>query len=238
MSALKPVPPAAPDVAETVHEYILRSLRDAIVSGEFAPGQKLIESDLQVRLGVSRPSLREGLRQLASERLIRMTPNKGPSVAEITWEEAEQIYEMRELLEGQAAALFATRAQDVEVMRLKKSLEAFERASKAPSGFKDLLDSAKSFYEVISQGCGNQMMAEILTGLFARINLLRSRSMSMPERSAESAREMRQLYVAIAARDAKASKAASVYHVRQARRAAQLAFEAHAARAARKQPAA
>lgn len=215
-----------------MHEYILRTLRDAIMAGELSPGQKLVEADLQARLKVSRPSLREALRQLESERLVRITPHKGPSVAEITWPEADQIYEVREILEGHAAMLFASRAARAEVLAVRKALEAFEAATATPTHGKDLLDSTKAFYDVILQGCGNQVIADMLTGLFARINLLRSWSMSLPARSAESAREMRQLYLAIEARDAKAAKAAAIYHVRQARRAAQDAFAARASRGA------
>jgi Transcriptional regulators len=215
-----------------VHEYILRTLRDAIMAGELSPGQKLVEADLHAKLKVSRPSLREALRQLESERLVRITPHKGPSVAEITWPEADQIYEVRELLEGHAAMLFASRATDAEVLAVRKALEAFEAATQAPAHVNDLLEPTKAFYDVILQGCGNQVIADMLLGLFARINLLRSWSMSLPARSAESAREMRQLYLGIEARDAKAAKAAAIYHVRQARRAAQEAFAAHSRRAA------
>lgn len=233
MPRLTAVPPATPP-AESVHDYILRTLRDAIVSGELAPGQRLIEADLYAQLGVSRPSLREALRQLQSERLVRITPYKGPSVAEISWEEAAQIYEARELLEGHAAWLFAQRATDAEVRQMLDALKHFEHAVHAHTHLKDLLDSTKAFYDPILVGCGNHVIADTLTGLFARINLLRSRSMSLPARSVESAREMRALFLAIEARDAEAARAAAVFHVRQARRAAQDAMARHASRAALK----
>ena len=91
-SSLRVGPIAAPVRSQTVG-----NLRDAILAGRFAPGERLVEAELCRLLGVSRPSIREALRQLEAERLVVITPFKGPAVARIEWPEAEQIYEVRVL---------------------------------------------------------------------------------------------------------------------------------------------
>jgi DNA-binding GntR family transcriptional regulator len=216
-------------VAAPVREHVLRALREAIVSGALAPGQKLVEADLCAQLGVSRPSVREALRQLEAERLVRITPYKGPAVAEMTWAEAAEIYEARELLEGHAAFLFAQRASDDNIKQMYQAMKEFEHAAGNHGESSALLDLTKSFYDVILAGCANQVIADVLVGLFARVNLLRSRSMSLSGRAKHSARELRKIYVAIKARDPEAARAAAVAHVRNARDAAQKALNAQPA---------
>lgn len=210
-----------------VRTRVLRSLREAIISGELPPGYRLVEVDLCERLGVSRPSVREALRQLEAERLVRITPYKGPSVASIDWREASEIYEVRVLLEGHAAYLFAERANSRSLSELREALEAFEAAVREgdPAG---MLTATALFYDVILRGCENQTIAEVLTGLLARINLLRSRSMSLHGRSKYSAKELRAIYLAIKRGDPQGSREAAVQHVRNAQAAAQLAFGAAA----------
>ena len=63
------------------------------------------------RPGVSRTSIREALRSLAAEKLVTIVPNRGPSVTRISWEEADAIYQVRALLEGEAMALLARRIE-------------------------------------------------------------------------------------------------------------------------------
>src|SRR5579862_2692037 len=83
-----------------VQSQIVSKLREAILSGHFKPGERLVESTLCEMVNVSRSSLREALRRLEGEKLILNVPNRGPSVAEISWVEAEEIYNARILLEA------------------------------------------------------------------------------------------------------------------------------------------
>ncbi len=77
--------PMSPDMdlrisPRTVQQETVDKLRLAILSGMFQPGNRLVESQLCIQLGISRPSLREALRSLAAERLIEIVPNRGPSI--------------------------------------------------------------------------------------------------------------------------------------------------------------
>jgi len=212
----------------TVTAQIIQKLRDAILSGVFKPGERLLEQRLCYRMGVSRTSLREALRRLEAERLITITPNRGPSVTEIDWAEAQSIYEVRALLEGEAAAQFALRASPAQLEEMKIALADFDRAVSLNSPLERLTATSR-FYAVILSGCGNAVIGEIILGLVARINFLRGRSMSLEGRSRQSAVEMWRIFDAIAKRKPAQARQAAVDHVTAACAAARGAFEAGAA---------
>ena len=207
----------------TIQAQTANKLRDAIVDGLFAPGEKLSEADLCRQMGVSRTSLREALRQLEAERLVTIIPNRGPSVTQITWDEAAAIYETRELLEGEAAARFAERATAAEIQRAKAALADFDRAITVENAHGRLTHTQR-FYQLIIQGCGNPIIGELLQGLFARINFLRARSMSRKGRTKISSQEMWRIYRAIERHNPKAASAAAVQHVKAACAAARDVF--------------
>lgn len=199
----------------TVTGQTVDKLRNAILSGVFKPGERLLEQNLCDWVGVSRTSIREALRRLEAERLITITPNRGPSVTEITWEEAQSIYEVRALLEGEAASLFAERVSPAQLAEMKTALADFDRAASMNAPL-DRLATTERFYSVILAGCGNPVIAEIIQGLVARINFLRARSMSREGRSRKSAAEMWRIFDAIEKRRPGEARRAAVDHVKAA----------------------
>jgi DNA-binding GntR family transcriptional regulator len=209
---------------QTVQTQTANKLRDAILSGYFTPGQRLVEADLCEMMKVSRTSVREALRRLEAEKLITIVPNRGPSVAEITWEEAKEIYDVRAILEGEVAALLAERATADEKREMAQALAAFVKADEADDAI-GRLNTTSRFYDVMLRGCGNRIIGEMLQGLVARINFLRARSMSRTGRAKFSASEMRRILRAIEKKDAAGARAAAVEHVRNACAAAEAVFE-------------
>jgi DNA-binding GntR family transcriptional regulator len=208
---------------QTVHLQTTNKLRDAIVTGHFKPGERLVEANLCELMNVSRTSVREALRRLEAEKLIVIIPNRGPSVAAISWEEAEQIYEARAILEGEAAARFATNATAEGIERMRNALDAFAQAA-ADDDPIGRLTATSQFYNVLLAGCGNQVIHEMLDGLIARINFLRARSMSRTGRARFSLVEMRRILSAIKKRDAALARKAAVDHVNAACLAAREVF--------------
>ena len=204
---------------QTVQGQAVRNLREAIISGMFRPGDRLVEADMCARLGVSRPSLREALRSLEAERLVVIVPNKGPYIPILTLEEAQEIYDVRALLEGEAAALFAHRAAKEAIAIMKGALTAFDQAAKQ-ADLSGEVETTRQFYEQILSGCGNRIIQEMLSTLTARITFLRSKSMSQPGRAQKSSREMNAILKAIIAHDSEAARAAAISHVRLACKAA------------------
>ena len=208
----------------TVQQEVVEKLRHAILSGMFQPGSRLVETQLCNSLGVSRPSLREALRSLQAERLIEIVPNRGPQVPILSWRDAEEIYEVRELLEGEAAARCAITISDEDIVALKDCLEAFRSAVRHNDPVEQV-NTANEFFAVILRSCGNKIIEQVEASLLARITLLRARSMSMPDRLKKSYQEMNSLYTAIRDRDPQKARKAAQRHVVNARDTAKKSFE-------------
>lgn len=200
---------------KTVQLETIKKLREAIMWSHFKPGERLVEANLCKQLGVSRTSVREALRVLSAEKLIVIIPNKGPSVAQISWNETEQIYRVRALLEGEAAALAAGRISDEDIDRMRHAFAEFKGAVKA-SDAAARINATADFYEVIIRGSGNQVIGDVLHGLLARINFLRARTMSSPGRAKHSVKELAKICDAIARHDARGARAAAREHVQAA----------------------
>ena len=207
----------------SVQSQVVAKLREAIFSGMFGPGEKLSEPALCRDLGVSRTSIREALRSLAAEKLVTIVPNRGPSVTRISWEEADAIYQVRALLEGEAMALLARRIEPPDLSEMSTALLAFEAAASNNDASKRAA-SATRFYEVILARCGNPVVAELLRALHARINFLRAGTMSIPGRSLASLREMRAMLDALAAGDPELARKAALDHVHAAQTAAAFVY--------------
>lgn len=208
---------------KTVQQQTVEKLREAIITGVFKPGQRLLEAELCELLGVSRPSVREALRSLEAERLVALIPNKGPHIPILTWEQATEIYKVRALLEGEAASLAAQNATDVSISNMRLALRGFEKAARDADAAAQV-GSTADFYAEILRSCDNSVIDEILSGLLARINLLRARSMSMSGRADVSLAEMNAILEAIESRDSDAARRAAIYHVEQAYASADKAY--------------
>lgn len=208
----------------TLQRQAVDKLRGAILAGIFKPGDRLVEAKLCTMLGISRASVREALRGLEAERLIDIIPNRGPQIPIVTWEQAEQIYEVRSLLEGRAAALCAKYAGPADLRQLEQAIEAFREASEADD-LARCLQATSDFYRIILRCSRNTVIEQILSGLHARVSFLRSRSMAFKGRAKISLREMRAILLAIKAGDARGAQKAAELHVDQARLSAKRHYE-------------
>lgn len=206
-------------VAAPVRSKVVETLRGAITSGRFVPGQRLVEKDLCDLLGVSRPSVREALRELESEGLINTVPNRGPLVTRLSARDAASIYEARGMLEALAAKLFAERATDAEVRTLAGTVDALE-AAYASDDVERVLVAKKAFYDVLLDGAQNVVIPSLLRTMNARITQLRRVSLSSTQRLPDSIREIRAVLDAIRDRDPEAAFQASLRHIEQASRSA------------------
>ena len=206
-------------VAAPVRRQTAKLLRNAITSGRFAPGQRLVERDLCELLGVSRPSVREALRELESDGLIDIIPNRGPSVKYLTAADAASVYQIRASLEALAARLFVENATDQQVAGLGAAVKRLAEAYESKD-VERILAAKQDFYDVYFEGSGNHVIQSLLKSLNDRVTLLRRLTLSSPKRAKESIREIRSLFAAIKRRDAEAASKASMHHVQQAAKVA------------------
>ena len=212
---------------QSVQQQAVEKLRTAILAGVFKPGDRLVEAELCRRTGVSRPSLREALRSLESEGLIIIVPNRGPQIPVLTWEQAEQIYQVRALLEGEAAALCAKHGTRQHHEEMRAALAAFEKAARNNDSARRLSATAE-FYRIMQRSSGNAVIEDLLQRLLTQVNFLRAQSMSQAGRAKVSGREMRAIFLAIVDGDSRAARKAAAFHVKNASVAARMTFEANA----------
>jgi DNA-binding GntR family transcriptional regulator len=202
-------------VAAPVRQQVIKALYDAITSGQLKPGQRLVEKDLCELMGVSRPPVREALRQLESEGLVVSLPKRGPMVAKLSSEDVANIYEVRGALEALAAKLFAEKATDRQIADLEKSLEDLAVAMRN-NDIDRTIEAKDRFYSNLTEGSGNPIVGSILHSMKARIRMLRRVSLSSPARTAETMREMHAIMAAIKIRDGEAAFRLSWNHIHNA----------------------
>lgn len=202
-------------VAAPVRQQVAESFRVAILSGRFQPGERLIEKELCELTGASRTSVREALRQLETEGLVAMVPNKGPIVASIDPRQARSIYEVRAALESLAGSLFATNATPVQLRMLEGAVADLSAAYRT-GVIEDILQKKNVFYQILLEGSGNDIIPALLRMMHARISLLRRLSLGRSARLAVSIREIRAILKAAKARDPVATAEACRLHVQRA----------------------
>jgi len=205
--------------AATLRHSVTESIRQAIAVGRIPPGSRMPERDLCEMTGVSRTLVREALRQLESEGLVEVIPHKGPVVTVITPQQAVGIYQVREVLEGLAAELFATNASAADRRMLRRALDEV-RVAYEGGDVLTRLAAKKHFYDCLIKGSGNAALGASLHLLNARAMVLRGRSLQMPSRWKASLVELEALFAALEARDPVAARACAVTHVREAAKTA------------------
>lgn len=203
-------------VAAPLREQVLDLLRREIVELRLRPGQRLVERELVERIGVSRTTVREVLRQLTAEGLVTTIPQKGAIVAIPSPKEAAEVYEVRALLEGAAAAECAENASDEQLRALREAFAAVERSVAEAASPQLVLDAKHRLYQVMFDGADNATIRAILESLQARIGVLRATTLAAPDRPEQSVAEIRAIVEAIERRNGKAAAKAASFHVRQA----------------------
>jgi DNA-binding GntR family transcriptional regulator len=202
--------------ARPLHRNIYEGLKAAVVNGDLAPGEVLGEAELARRWEVSRTPVREAIRKLEQEHLVRWSPRRGATVASITVAGVRDLYETREALEGLAAQLAARRATEQEVGELERLAEAIRKAH--DSG--DLLEAIKlddRLHRCLVRSTGNRVLESHLGSILDRVLMGRMTVRRDPGRVDEIVREHDRIISALRGRDAAAAEAEAAGHIRRSR---------------------
>ena len=221
MSAIKKNKPIAVIASEleqdeTLRSKVQRKLRNAILDGRYAAGQKLVERELCELTGASRSILREALAGLEASGLVESESYRGYRVTLLSVRKICEIFELRSSLETQAAELFAERASDAELAELQSLLVDLED-SILKSDLSEMRLIKERYYELLFSGCRNDEIRRALENIIDRVHYLRGWLMSDARRREESLLEMKRLTAALIARDRLSARAASLAHLGAAR---------------------
>ena len=202
-----------------MREQVLEVLRSEIIEGRLEPGRRLTERELTDLLGISRTVLRESLRQLESEGLIHLIPNKGPVVRRLSADEARELYRIRESLEGLGARLFAEQVEPESLSVLERAYTRVREAYDLGDP-KKVLEAKNAFYDAIHSGARSAILSRMLSTVLAQIWRWRALGLSHPARSAkrsvESVRNLGKVVDAIRAGDGERAEAAARHESRLA----------------------
>lgn len=202
-------------VAAPLRKQVIEHLREAIISFEYKPGDRLVERDLCERFDVSRTVIREALRHLEAEGLVALIANRGPIVSSTSPEEAKSLYEVREALESMAAKLCAERASSAQKQKLRRAL-AQVKGAYAKADLAKRLQAKDEFYRILCEGADNEVITSMFRSIQARVQLLRGMSLRAPGRAEESLHELEKLVKAIGDGDGELARMLAAVHVRNA----------------------
>ncbi len=147
-----------------LRDVVFNTLRQAILRGELAPGERLMEMRLAERLGVSRTPIREAIRKLELEGLVLMVPRKGAEVARISEKSLRDVLEVRRSLEELAAELACQRMSEDQIQELTAARDRFAE-SVAGGDIMEMAENDEKFHDVIYNGTGNARLVQILNNL-------------------------------------------------------------------------
>jgi DNA-binding GntR family transcriptional regulator len=192
---------------------LVAALRDAIVDGEFAPNQRLVEADLSERFGASRGTVRSALLELTAEGLVERVQNRGARVRAVSLTEAIEITEVRMVLEGLCAARAATRLTDDDRDRLRGIGTAMQEAVRSGDllGYSEL---NRQLHALIRELGGQSTARAVLERLRGQNVRHQFRLALHPGRAAVSLPQHLEIIEALCAGDSDAAEAAVRRHLR------------------------
>jgi len=159
----------SPVQTTTLSDEVANRLRNAIRTGEFPLGSRLVERDLAERLGVSRIPVREAIQQLVEEGLVEKTPHRGTFVHSPTRSEIEEISSLRVLLECFVIERVIARWRSEHEMRLRQIVGTMRRAA-GENEMQRLFEQDYLFHNALWEIADHLLLLEVVSGLRARIN--------------------------------------------------------------------
>ena len=195
-----------------LRDVVFKTLRQAILTGDLKPGERLMEIHLANKLGVSRTPIREAIRKLELEGLVTMVPRRGAQVAQITEKSLSDVLEVRRALDELAVELACLRITDEEKEKLKEACADFEKAVVT----RDIRAIAKAdvvFHDIIFQSTGNERLSQLVNNLAEQMYRYRYEYIKDDKRHDVLVNEHRKIYDSILQGDIPSAKEAIRVHI-------------------------
>jgi DNA-binding GntR family transcriptional regulator len=194
----------------SAYARLLAELRE----GRLNPGDRLRETELAERLGMSRTPVREAIRQLEADGIVTHVPRQGASIRSLEYAEVMELYEMRSVLEGTAARLAARAASDIEIEELVEMNQQMKTLGNAPEAF--ILN--RQFHAALLDAAKNRFLARSIHALQRALMILGPTTLTEPDRAEKAVEEHFGVLDAIKARDGALAEAAMRAHIEAAQR--------------------
>lgn len=194
-----------------LREVVFETLREAIISGQLSPGERMMEVQLAEEMGVSRTPVREAIRKLELEGFVVMIPRKGAYVAGISYKDIADVFEIRAALESLAAGLAAERITEEELEDLERTLLQVSSADTT-----NIVERDTDFHDIIYQASRNTRLIQIINNLREQIQRFRTTSLAFPGRMKEAIEEHKKMTEAIAERNVQLAQNLALEHIENA----------------------
>jgi len=181
----------------TLQSQVMQRLRDDIVAGAFAAGQKMNEASLATAFGTSRGTVREALRKLEQEGLLHSIPHRGTFVRELDDDEIVHIYEVRAALESLAARAAAVVGDESSIAAIEARLTDIREVAECQGGFRERVAADLAFHEAICVASGNDVLVGLWRSLVDRITSMMMSVGSEPIQSLQKVESHAELVEAI-----------------------------------------
>lgn len=215
-SLTEPTPPSPvwgrPPARETVSTAAYRQLREAILQGQISMGARINELELAGAWRVSRTPIRDALHRLEAEGLVQSVPGRGMVVPKLSLSDADELYELREVLEGRAARRAAEHATPELHARLNTLIKAFGAALKQGE-IDQMIAIDIDFHASLATASGNLRLERAIDTVRAQVHQIRLRTMRAKGRPGKSLRELARLVAAVRARDGARAETSMREHI-------------------------
>ena len=192
---------------------VYRTIRDDILEGKYHSGDELKEKNIGDELGVSRPPVREALRQLELEGLVSIVPNKGAFVIGVSLQDIQDIYEIRALLEGLCAKWAAINISDEQITEMDENLVLSE-FHESKGNYEQLVSLDNRFHEIMYEASGSKELKRVLKDYHEYVLRVRKNSLGAAGRAKNSTAEQRKIAEAIKAHDALRAEECARTHIK------------------------
>ena len=166
------------DSYKPLRELVCEHIREAIINGVFAPGERLMEIQMADEMGVSRTPVREAIRKLEMEGFVVMIPRRGTYVSNMSIKDINDVYEIRISLDTLAAGLAAERISDEELEELQRLLVQVGNAIEENDMAK-VVEADIEFHDVLYRASRNERLRNIINNLREQITVIRGVSMRL-----------------------------------------------------------
>ena len=197
----------------SLSEYVFNHIREAILSCDYKENDLLKENAIANELGVSRTPVREALKQLELEGLVRLIPNKGASVVGVSIKDFKDIYEMRALLEGLCVRKAVENISDDIINELDEILDLCDYYL-SKGKLEAILELDNRYHETIYKAANSRMISQTLSDFHHYLERMRKTTLNDIERAKNSNMEHKAIADAIRQRDAKKAEKLAKEHIR------------------------